>query len=123
MTYREATKVGWLRVSPRDLERHTAVSEQVARQMAAGVLESTSEAQYSAAITGHLGPHAPPGCDGVVFIAVARRAARRLEVTSIDRLALKSRSRAQRQREAACLLLEKFRLALCGSRQRPRRGL
>ncbi len=71
VTYRENTKIRWLDVSAESIAQQTAVSEQVAREMAIGVLKQTPEADLSAAITGHLGPNAPPGQDGLIFIGIA----------------------------------------------------
>jgi len=49
------------------------VSEQVARQMAWGVLEQTAEADLAISVTGHLGPEAPAGYDGLVYSGCLRR--------------------------------------------------
>ncbi len=73
VTYREATKSEWLNISLADIELHGVVSLEIARQMALGVLQVTPEADIAAAITGHLGPHAPADLDGVTFIALAQR--------------------------------------------------
>ncbi len=108
VTYREATKVAWLGVDRNDLDRYSAVSESVARQMAAGALRRTPEAAVAAAVTGHLGPDAPEELDGVVYVGLAqRRDADRSEVTQVRRITLNSTERVARQREAAaCVLLE-----------------
>jgi nicotinamide-nucleotide amidase len=55
VTYSNQSKVELLGVSPETLERHGAVSEQTAREMARGALEH-SRAQVAAAITGIAGP-------------------------------------------------------------------
>lgn len=55
VSYRLSAKVRMLGVSPVDLERYTAVSEPVARQMAIGALNHT-DAGVSIAITGVAGP-------------------------------------------------------------------
>jgi len=73
VTYREATKTGWLGVPTAVLERHTAVSETVTELMARRVLANTPEADIAAAVTGHLGPNAPPEQDGLVYVAIAVR--------------------------------------------------
>ena len=108
VTYREATKTAWLDVSAATLEQFTAVSEPVARQMARGVLASTPEATFSAAITGHLGPDAPAKLDGVVYISVATRRGARAQITGVWRHKLKSASRYRRQQEAAALVLRRL---------------
>ena len=73
VVYRNATKQAYLGISARLLKNPGPVSEVVAREMAVRVLDLTPEADISAAVTGHLGPDAPPELDGVVFIAVAIR--------------------------------------------------
>ena len=73
VTYRLDTKAKWLGVSESLLLNPGPVSEEVAREMALGVLALTPEADLAASITGHLGPHAPDDLDGLVFIGVARR--------------------------------------------------
>ena len=73
VTYREDTKARWIEVDGGLLAEHGAVCEQVARQMADGVLKATPEADLAISITGHLGPGAPSNLDGVVFIGHAVR--------------------------------------------------
>jgi len=105
VTYRNKTKVDWLNVSDSTLEQHTAVSEVVAKQMALGVLSNTEEADISASVTGHLGPHAPARLDGVIYVAVARRTKRKNMSTDVRRFKLKERTRYKRQKEAAAIVL------------------
>lgn len=111
VTYREATKTAWLDVSVEDLQQHSAVSEPVARQMALGVLQFTPEADYSAAVTGHLGPDAPPELDGVIYVAIAHRDPDGVHLVGMRRLQLETATRGDRQREAAALVLRQ--LAIC----------
>jgi nicotinamide-nucleotide amidase len=73
VVYRLETKTRWLGVPAELLSDPGPVSEIVANRMAAGVLANTPEADWSAAITGHLGPKAPEGLDGRAFIGIARR--------------------------------------------------
>lgn len=75
VTYRNASKHQWLGVPLELLEPPGPgpVSEPVAIAMALGVLARTPEAEVSASVTGHLGPGAEVGLDGVVWIAVAHR--------------------------------------------------
>ena len=108
VTYRNATKSAWLDVSAAEIEEHTAVSAEVSRLMAIGVLQQTSEAAYSAAITGDLGPDAPTETDGVVFIAIGRRAGTRIEITAEARIELSTSTRTDRQTEAACLMIRRL---------------
>lgn len=56
VTYTNAAKTAQLGVSPEILQAFGAVSEQVAKQMAAGVLAMAPEATLSLAITGIAGP-------------------------------------------------------------------
>lgn len=107
VTYRERTKQDWLGVSAIDLAQFTAVSEPIARQMALGVLERTIEADCSASVTGHLGPNAPAGFDGLIFIGVARRTEAGEIVVEVERRQLAASGRLARQREAAALVLER----------------
>jgi len=55
VTYRDQTKIDWLDVSATHLVHLTAVSEEVAGEMATGVLQGTQEADLAVSITGHLG--------------------------------------------------------------------
>ena len=106
VVYRYQTKTDWLGVSARDLAKYSAVSEPIARQMALGVLRNTIEADYSAAVTGHLGPQAPPELNGVIFIGVAHRRAGKSRVVDVRRFQLAKSSRVCRQQEASRLTLE-----------------
>ena len=75
VVYRTLTKAAWLGIS-QDLLFDSdigPVSAQVTMALADAVLIQTPEATISAAITGHLGPGAPPSQDGQLFFAVARR--------------------------------------------------
>jgi len=104
VTYRNDTKQRWLGVDAELIRQHTAVSEAVAREMARGVLQRTPEATVSLAITGHLGPQAPEGFDGLVFVAAARREAT-VQDLFVERIELQSDSRLERQQEAAACVL------------------
>jgi len=112
VTYREATKQAWLDVSSSDLAQYTAVSDPVARQMAVGVLSKTPEAEFAASITGHLGPNAPKGFDGIALIAVASRTGVCVNVLDVHRIALRSSGRIDRQNEAAAAVLRHLRQAI-----------
>ncbi|MBC8873076.1 MAG: CinA family protein [Planctomycetes bacterium] len=108
VTYREATKVGWLDIPPAILEQHTAVSEVVTKLMASGVLAKTPEADVAAAVTGHLGPNAPPEQDGLVYVAIAVWSPDREDVVTarVAEYRLAGEDRLSRQREAAARVLE-----------------
>lgn len=76
VVYQEATKTAWLGV-PQALfqpDGPGGVSGETAEAMAAGVLAHTPAADLAVAITGHLGPDAPPDLDGVTFHGWATRA-------------------------------------------------
>jgi nicotinamide-nucleotide amidase len=74
IVYRNETKQALLTIPANLLDVPGPVSEPVARLMAERVLAIIPEADVSLAITGHLGPHAPPELDGLVFIAAGIRA-------------------------------------------------
>ena len=105
VTYRSPTKVEWLSVDAGAIEKHTAVSRQVASQMASGVLDHTTEASIAASITGHFGPDAPDGFDGVVFIGIAFRRETGTPDVEVVRHQLTTSEREQRQAEAVDALL------------------
>ena len=74
VTYQPSAKVRLLGVTARTLERYSAVSEPVARQMAEGAL-ANSDADISVAVTGLAGPTGgePTHPVGEVWIAWADR--------------------------------------------------
>ena len=112
VVYRDACKQQWLGVTPLSLLRHTAVSPAVTEEMAIGVLRTTEEADWSAAVTGHLGPEAPADVDGAVFIAVARRVGATPLVVRRSEHRLNATARSDRQREAAARTLHELLAAL-----------
>ena len=73
VTYRNETKHAYLGIPLKTLDDPGPVSREVVELMARGVLKKTTEADVSIAVTGHLGPQAPRGIDGLVFVAVAVR--------------------------------------------------
>jgi PncC family amidohydrolase len=121
VVYRDATKTAWLAVPQGLLDDPAlgAVSAPVARAMAEGALQRTPEADAAASVTGHLGPHAPHGLDGVIYVAVVLRGF----CSSGDEVATQAHRfvlpqdgspdlRLQRQRAAARLLLQTLADAL-----------
>lgn len=76
VVYRNDTKTAWIGVSREQLEDPDRgdVCEETALRMAEGVLGVTPEASVSVSVTGHLGPGAPEGLDGVIYIGWAERA-------------------------------------------------
>jgi nicotinamide-nucleotide amidase len=75
VVYSKASKAAMLGLSPRLLQRHTAVSSEVASEMATGALRR-SGSDIALAITGVAGPSSDEDGNpvGLAFIAVARRA-------------------------------------------------
>mgnify|MGYP006138394627 FL=1 len=112
VTYRESVKKEWLGVSSTTLSNHLAESTETTCEMALGVLRRTAEANFSVAITGHLGPEAPPETDGQVYVAVAVRSGEGIEIYSTHRINLDSRERVARQYESADRVLRIAREAM-----------
>lgn len=106
VTYRNRTKQDWLGVAASDLYEPGPVSARVTEIMARAVLQRTPEAHLSLAVTGHLGPAAPPELDGLVFTAVVSRDDAQSDLRShVQQHRLQTCSRANRQQEATCLAL------------------
>lgn len=80
VVYRNETKAAYLNIPAATLQDPGPVSHEVAELLAARVLQKTPEADLAASVTGHLGPNAPLKLDGVVFVAVAWRKAKRVVV-------------------------------------------
>jgi nicotinamide-nucleotide amidase len=112
ITYRESVKQQWLGVSADTLAAHTAESLETTREMAIGVLKKSSEATFSAAVTGHLGPDAPPELDGRIFVAVAARVSIEPAVIRAEPCQLTSTLRVDRQLEAAHWVFQMLRVQL-----------
>jgi nicotinamide-nucleotide amidase len=105
VTYREKTKSDWLNISPDLISECTAESEEVTIEMAKNVLRLTSEADLSAAITGHLGPGVEADVDGWVYVAIVSRASSKI---STSKNHLTATDREARQLEAAGILLDRM---------------
>jgi len=116
VVYRSLTKAAWLGIS-HDLLFDPdigPVSAQVTMALAEAVLTQTPEATISAAITGHLGPGAPPSQDGQLFFAVVRRGVscspanvQKCQLTSLSPVNLEDlQGRGVRQSEATQALLQ-----------------
>lgn len=108
VVYQEASKTQWLGVAAETIENHTAVSAPVAHQMVAGALKQTPHSEIAASVTGHLGPGAPHGFDGLIFVSVGRRG----EPPRTYDIRLEKTKRVARQREAAMRVLESIERAL-----------
>ena len=104
VTYREATKTQWLDIEPTLLKKFSAESSEATHQMAEAVLKKTPEANLAAAITGHLGPQAPPAIDGKIFMAISIRRQNKIDVNHLE-VQLEQTDRRARQLEAATQLL------------------
>ncbi len=102
VTYRNATKAGWLGVDTKLLDDPaiTAVSDPVARQMAKGVLQMTPEADLAVSVTGHLGPDAPTDQDGLVFVGIAQRKQSEQDII-VHRIELESSYPQQQERNVS----------------------
>ena len=109
VTYRGATKIAWLDINSANVERDSAVNEEVAYQMAESVLTNTPESTLAVSITGHLGPDAPPHLDGVIYIGIATGTC----ATRVNRHSLKSIERRDRQIEAAALIIQTAYNSVC----------
>ena len=111
VTYRESTKTQWLSISEKDLDQHTAESEFTTHSMAKAVLEKTPEANFSVAITGHLGPGVEAQIDGLIFVSVLYRGNDSLQANK-SKHQLTGSTRRQRQAEAACFALERLLISV-----------
>ena len=102
VTYRNATKAGWLGVDTKLLDDPaiTAVSDPVARQMARGILMMTPEADLAVSVTGHLGPDAPTDQDGLVFVGIAQRKQSEQDII-VHRIELESSYPQQQERNVS----------------------
>lgn len=123
VVYQEETKTAWLQIPPTLFGDGApgVVSQETAEAMALGVLSHTPHADWSASITGHLGPNAPAALDGIAWVALARRKSDQdLRIVSVHQLAMVSTSsdpltiRLERQQDAATRVLLRVRDALLG---------
>ena len=73
VVYQSASKTAWLDVPTELIDRHGAVSREVAEAMATQALAKTPHATIAISITGYLGPDAPVGLDGVAWLGWATR--------------------------------------------------
>ena len=108
VTYRQMAKQEWLGITHSIIADHSAESQIVTDLMATQVLSKTPEADYSAAVTGHLGPNAPKDKDGIVFVAIARRIDEQIVVKESRQFRLDSEERASRQLESTILVLNRL---------------
>ena len=104
VTYQTGSKAAWLGVPRALLDDPGPVSPEVAAAMAAGAAVRTPHATIAAAITGHLGPAAPAGENGRLFIAVRRGS--QTPIVTERRLPGDGATRPERQATTATLLLD-----------------
>jgi nicotinamide-nucleotide amidase len=110
VVYRNQTKQAYLGIPAKTLADPGPVSREVAERMARGVLAKTPEADVAVSVTGHLGPKAPKGLDGLVFVAIA---VRKPSTVQIDELHCRRQdSRARRQRWVVEQALERLAAVL-----------
>ncbi|MBX3419484.1 MAG: CinA family protein [Pirellulaceae bacterium] len=109
VTYRDDTKHQWLDVPTSLIEQLTSVSAEVTEAMVHSVLRKTPEAIWGAAVTGHLGPDAPPELDGLIYIAIARRLPSDNSIDcEVRSVRLIETARVLRQHEAAEYVLRRL---------------
>lgn len=113
VTYRESCKTSWLGVPESLLDQHSAESAETTQAMAHAALEKTPEADFSIAITGHLGPGVAEPIDGKIYVACVYRDPAQKDAFKIASTShrLSAADRRQRQTEAACLAFEALLLA------------
>jgi nicotinamide-nucleotide amidase len=75
VVYQIDSKIEWLNVSAELIERYDVVSKEVAECMATQALLKTLHATIAISITGHLGPNAPDGLDGIAWLGFSNRRA------------------------------------------------
>jgi nicotinamide mononucleotide (NMN) deamidase PncC len=73
VVYRNRTKSDYLGIPEALLDQPGPVSPEVTELLARAVLEKTPEADVAVAVTGHLGPQAPPELDGRAFVSLVWR--------------------------------------------------
>ena len=106
VTYRAASKIGWLGVDPRIVEEYSTESIECADEMSIKALKNTPEASWALAVVGHLGPEAPPDKDGKIFISVTKRTKKgNIKIKEQFETNLGIQDRISRQKAAACACL------------------
>lgn len=113
VSYRDESKTAWLKIPSLTLLEHHAVSDKIARMMVEAALAVTPESDFAASVTGHFGPDAPHGLDGVIFVGLARRKPD-ATYTDVSQFHLTAKTRVGRQREATRLVLTAIRQVLLG---------
>ena len=111
VVYRDQEKVDWLKLSNVGIQQWTSACAPVAALMAFNVLRKTTDADYSASVTGRIGTTTSRGLEGVVFIGTAWRDQGEVRLYRVERVRLMEQNRISRIREAANFVLMK--LAAC----------
>ena len=106
VVYRNPTKTAYLGIPASVLADPGPVSKEVAELMVRAVLSKTPEANCAAAVTGHLGPSAPPRMDGLVFVAMGQRQKDNVRVVVTRLRCRPADARVARQRWVAEQVLE-----------------
>jgi PncC family amidohydrolase len=115
VTYRPEAKKQWLGIGSATIEEHTCESAEVAEQMALGVIRKTPEADWAAAVVGHIAE----GQDWFAYVSVVGRdgTGARNPVKHFTWVrALVGPTRFERQREAAQIVLESLWQAIQSER-------
>lgn len=102
VTYVPELKHRWLNVLSATIAQHTCESQQVVDEMALGALTLAAEADWSAAVVGHLASD----LECQVFVAIAHRSrGKETAVCATANRPLEGADRNQRQREATEIVL------------------
>ena len=125
VVYQIATKHRWLGISEGLLDNPGPVSPEVAAEMAQRVLNNTPHADLAASVTGYLGPNAPDGQDGLVFLGIVGRDDEHptveRHVLTADEIAAPEDLRIRRQAEATGLVLSAVERRLAAATDVPPR--
>ena len=103
VVYQIPSKLCWLGLPTGTVTESNVVSRETAERMAEGALRQTPHATLAVAITGHLGPGAPPELDGTAWVSILFRGGQaechQLRL-SADTVPSSISLRIQRQRQA-----------------------
>jgi len=113
IVYRNRTKVAYLTIDRRRLEKYGPVSKEIATEMASHVLKRTPEADIAASVTGHLGPNAPPKLDGLVFVGIAMKSGKRHVAPTLNVYELDCRSKDTRLARQRWVIQQVLDLLAC----------
>lgn len=109
VTYRPTLKMKWLGVKLKTIAKHTTESQQVAAEMAVGVIKKCAEANWSVSIVGHMGPNSPPDKDGHIYVCYVRRTKKgNIKIKDCLEYQCKTTSRSSRIKEATEAVFTQF---------------